>query len=95
MAHTNTMDGFILDDLSVSEAKKALGVKSKAKTAKTASKKAEDSSLDLVGVMIIALSQLVWRFIKTLWKYRVGLAASAFIVENMLLIQHHFDIFFK
>jgi hypothetical protein len=85
------MDGLI-DDLSVDEVKKALGVKSKAKTAKKAPKQAEESAWDLAWTVFASLMLLFGRLLKTIWKFRVGVLAGAFIVQNMVWAVNHFHL---
>lgn len=95
MGASETMDGFILSDIKAVKPKKGEGSKSSVKTAVKASKKAQASSWDVAWTMFGAMFTLLGRFIKLLFKFRIGLLASGFVVENGLWVIHHYGIFFK
>lgn len=87
-----------IDDLSYEEIQTLFPKPKAKKTAKTAPKKAQkanESTLDLTWTLIVTLGRLVGRGLGWCGKHIVGLTATAFLIENLLFLQHATHFVFK
>lgn len=62
----------------------------KVKKTKSAKKKTQESSWDLLWTLFAVQVQLLGRVLSFAWKNKGSLTISAFFVENILLLQLHF-----
>lgn len=83
-----TMDGFILEPT-----KKAKKSKPVAKQIPVTDE--PDTTLDVAWTVFAGILILVWRLVKWAARHIVGIAATAFVVENLLLLQHLTHFSFK
>ncbi len=71
------------------------GIKpSKAKNIKATSKKQAVKGLDQVNALTLQWV-LFKRTVKFLWTNKVPITVNLFFVENVILLQRHFHLFFK
>lgn len=91
MTKTQTMNGFIVtpNNKKTDTKKKATKVPVKDATDE------RDSSLDLAWTIFAAVFILLGRSLKWSGRHIVGIAATAFLIENLILLQHITGFSFK